>query len=85
VVVAQDSPTGKQLVAYVVPADGSLANDTEFRETLRRGLKTHLPDYMVPAHFMFLARMPLTPKASSTAKACRNRIRRSRKAPGWRR
>jgi len=57
----QDSPTGKQLVAYVVPADGSLANDTEFRETLRRGLKTHLPDYMVPAHFMFLARMPLTP------------------------
>ncbi|WP_301294624.1 amino acid adenylation domain-containing protein [Pseudomonas sp. S3E17] len=61
VVVAQDGPTGKQLVAYVVPADGSLANDTEFRETLRRGLKTHLPDYMVPAHFMFLARMPLTP------------------------
>ena len=61
VVVAQDSPTGKQLVAYVVPADAPLANETEFRETLRRALKTHLPDYMVPAHFMFLANMPLTP------------------------
>ena len=61
VVVAQDSPTGKQLVAYVVPADAPLANETEFRETLRRALKTHLPDYMVPAHFMFLAKMPLTP------------------------
>ncbi|MCR4542205.1 amino acid adenylation domain-containing protein, partial [Pseudomonas sp. 18.1.10] len=61
VVVAQDGPTGKQLVAYVVPADAGLANETEFRETLRRALKTHLPDYMVPAHFMFLTTMPLTP------------------------
>ena len=61
VVVAQDGPTGKQLVAYVVPADAALASETEFRETLRRALKTHLPDYMVPAHFMFLAKMPLTP------------------------
>uniref|UniRef100_UPI001CFB382B condensation domain-containing protein n=1 Tax=Pseudomonas sp. AF03-9 TaxID=2849867 RepID=UPI001CFB382B len=49
------------LVAYVVPADAALASETEFRETLRRALKTHLPDYMVPAHFMFLAKMPLTP------------------------
>ncbi|NWA41244.1 amino acid adenylation domain-containing protein [Pseudomonas reactans] len=61
VVVAQDGPTGKQLVAYVVPAEGPLANETELRETLRCALKTHLPDYMVPAHFMFLAQMPLTP------------------------
>ncbi|WP_426109355.1 amino acid adenylation domain-containing protein [Pseudomonas sp. TWR1-1-4] len=61
VVVAQDGPTGKQLVAYVVPAEGPLANETQLRETLRRALKTHLPDYMVPAHFMFLAQMPLTP------------------------
>jgi len=61
VVVAQEGPTGKQLVAYVVPADGSLINETELRDTLRRALKTRLPDYMVPTHFMFLAQMPLTP------------------------
>ncbi|WAT31391.1 non-ribosomal peptide synthetase [Pseudomonas sp. GXZC] len=61
VVVAQDGPTGKQLVAYVVPADANLDGQTEFRDSLRRALKARLPDYMVPAHFMFLAQMPLTP------------------------
>ncbi|MFL1391735.1 hypothetical protein ACI77F_29290, partial [Pseudomonas tritici] len=60
VVVAQESPTGKQLVAYVVPADANLADQAEFRDSLRRALKTRLPDYMVPTHFMFLAQMPLT-------------------------
>jgi len=61
VVVAQEGPTGKQLVAYVVPADASLADPAEFRDALRRALKADLPDYMVPSHFVFLAQMPLTP------------------------
>ncbi|MCP2052623.1 UNVERIFIED_ORG: amino acid adenylation domain-containing protein/non-ribosomal peptide synthase protein (TIGR01720 family) [Pseudomonas fluorescens] len=60
VVVAQEGPNGKQLVAYVVPATAQ-PNETEFRDSLRRALKTRLPDYMVPTHFMFLAQMPLTP------------------------
>ncbi|MCZ7253277.1 AMP-binding enzyme, partial [Salmonella enterica] len=51
---------GKQLVAYVVPATVQL-DHTAFRDSLRRALKTRLPDYMVPAHFMFLDQMPLTP------------------------
>ena len=65
VVVAQEGPTGKQLVAYVVPLDPTLLDDavaqSNGRETLRRALKTRLPDYMVPTHLMFLERMPLTP------------------------
>src|SRR5450830_1390886 len=61
VVVAQDGPTGKQLVAYVVPADPALINAVEFRDALRRALKTRLPDYMLPTYFMCLAQMPLTP------------------------
>ena len=69
VVVAQDGPTGKQLVAYVVPADANLADQAEFRDSLRRALKTRLPDYMVPAHFMFLAQMPLTPNGKLDRKA----------------
>ncbi|MBV4482774.1 amino acid adenylation domain-containing protein [Pseudomonas khavaziana] len=65
VVVAQEGPTGKQLVAYVVPLDSTLLDDavaqSNGRETLRRALKSRLPDYMVPTHLMFLERMPLTP------------------------
>ncbi|WP_339467297.1 non-ribosomal peptide synthase/polyketide synthase [Pseudomonas sp. EL_65y_Pfl1_R83] len=65
VVVAQEGPSGKQLVAYVVPLAPLLVNDavaqSTCREALRRALKTRLPDYMVPTHLMFLERMPLTP------------------------
>ncbi|AVE03295.1 non-ribosomal peptide synthetase [Pseudomonas palleroniana] len=65
VVVAQEGPTGKQLVAYVVPLDPTLLDDavaqSNGREALRRALKTRLPDYMVPTHLLFLERMPLTP------------------------
>ncbi|KRP58774.1 amino acid adenylation domain-containing protein [Pseudomonas trivialis] len=65
VVVAQEGPTGKQLVAYVVPLDTALLTDaiaqSSAREALRSALKTRLPDYMVPTHLMFLERMPLTP------------------------
>ncbi|WP_409286155.1 condensation domain-containing protein, partial [Pseudomonas protegens] len=65
VVVAQDGPTGKQLVAYIVPLQPDLLGDAlaqaECREALRRALRVRLPDYMLPAHFMFLQRMPLTP------------------------
>ncbi|WP_426123573.1 amino acid adenylation domain-containing protein [Pseudomonas sp. PSPC2-3] len=65
VVVAQEGPNGKQLVAYVVPLDPVLMDDavaqSTCRENLRRALKTRLPDYMVPSHLMFLERMPLTP------------------------
>jgi len=59
VVVAHDGPSGKQLVAYVVPARAT--DHGALRDDLRRALKTRLPDYMVPTHFMFLAQMPLTP------------------------
>ncbi|MGH8451033.1 amino acid adenylation domain-containing protein, partial [Pseudomonas sp.] len=65
VVVAQEGPTAKQLVAYVVPLDPALLDDAvaqaNGREALRRALKTRLPDYMVPTHLLFLERMPLTP------------------------
>ncbi|QXQ17214.1 non-ribosomal peptide synthetase [Pseudomonas tolaasii] len=56
VVLALDSPSGKQLVAYLV----SDAEHGALRESLKTHLKAQLPDYMVPAHLIVLAGMPLT-------------------------
>jgi amino acid adenylation domain-containing protein/FkbM family methyltransferase len=56
VVVAHETATGdKQLVAYVV-ANGSLAT-----EALRAHLKQKLPHYMIPAAFVALDKLPLSP------------------------
>ncbi|ASV39895.1 non-ribosomal peptide synthetase [Pseudomonas sp. NS1(2017)] len=56
VVLALDSPSGKQLVAYLV----SDAEHGALREALKTHLKAQLPDYMVPAHLIVLDSMPLT-------------------------
>jgi amino acid adenylation domain-containing protein len=46
-----------QLVAYCVPRRGALPSVRE----LRKALGTSLPDYMIPARFVALAALPLTP------------------------
>ena len=56
VVLALDSPSGKQLVAYLV----SDAEHGVLRDALKAHLKAQLPDYMVPAHLIVLDSMPLT-------------------------
>ncbi|AOE69285.1 non-ribosomal peptide synthase/polyketide synthase [Pseudomonas fluorescens] len=56
VVLALDSPSGKQLVAYLV----SDAEHGALRDALKAHLKAQLPDYMVPAHLIVLDSMPLT-------------------------
>ncbi|NBF11443.1 amino acid adenylation domain-containing protein [Pseudomonas sp. Fl4BN1] len=65
VVVAQEGPSGKQLVAYLVPLDPTQVDDlqaqADCREVVRQALRARLPDYMVPVHLLFLAQMPLTP------------------------
>jgi amino acid adenylation domain-containing protein len=57
VVVARGADEHARLVAYCVLRDGDRLNEAGLRERLRR----HLPDYMIPARFMALARLPLTP------------------------
>jgi amino acid adenylation domain-containing protein len=56
-VAREDSAGNKQLVGYVVPAEGAAVEPAELRERLRK----ILPDHMVPAAIVVLAAWPLTP------------------------
>jgi amino acid adenylation domain-containing protein len=60
VVLRELSPTDKRLVAYVVPRGEA---------DLKAHLKTRLPEYMVPAHFVTLEKLPLTPNGKIDRKA----------------
>nr|WP_296265932.1 non-ribosomal peptide synthetase [Pseudomonas sp. UBA6562] len=53
-VLAQPGAHGMQLVAYLAPTQAQSA------QALRQALQQVLPDYMVPAHYLFLDALPLT-------------------------
>jgi amino acid adenylation domain-containing protein/non-ribosomal peptide synthase protein (TIGR01720 family) len=71
VVLAVDGHSGQHLVAYVVPSDSSLSLEQldDLSETLQAALKAHLPEYMVPAQWLFLEQLPLTPNGKLDRKA----------------
>jgi amino acid adenylation domain-containing protein len=57
VIVREDSPGDKRLVAYLVPRADSQRDEASLRELVRR----RLPDYMEPAAFVWMESLPLTP------------------------
>lgn len=68
VVLAQDAPVGGQrLVAYVV-LESTLSAEHD-SNTLRIALGRNLPDYMVPAHFVFLPKIPINTNGKVDRKA----------------
>jgi amino acid adenylation domain-containing protein len=64
-IVREDRAGDVRLVAYLVPRAAQLPAD----EAIRAHLKQTLPDYMVPAHFISLAAIPLTPNGKLDKKA----------------
>jgi amino acid adenylation domain-containing protein len=64
ILAREDEPGNKQLVAYVA-ASGNEPPAAELQTFLGKSL----PDYMVPAHFVFLDELPLTPNGKVDRKA----------------
>jgi amino acid adenylation domain-containing protein len=56
VIAREDTPGDKRLIAYIV----AVGREIETAQ-IRRYLQERLPDYMVPAEFVTLEAMPLTP------------------------
>jgi amino acid adenylation domain-containing protein len=65
VVVREDAPGEKRVVAYLVPANGAPPTAAE----LRTFLKDKLPEYMLPSVFVTLKSMPLTPNGKVDRRA----------------
>jgi amino acid adenylation domain-containing protein len=65
IVAREDTAGNKRLVAYVVPEPGK---EVDVR-SLEAQLAAHLPAYMLPSHFVPLARLPMTRNGKLDKKA----------------
>jgi amino acid adenylation domain-containing protein len=65
VVAREDEPNNKRLVAYLVSSAQSVPEASELRQFLR----AKLPDYMLPAAFVFLESLPQTPNGKVDRRA----------------
>lgn len=57
VIAREDTPEDKRLVAYIVPTVGMHVPPSDLQKTLA----AHLPDHMIPATFVLLKSLPITP------------------------
>ncbi|MEG4838969.1 amino acid adenylation domain-containing protein [Microcoleus sp. B9-D4] len=69
ILAREEDSGGKRLIAYLVLNSAVSIGNSALIKNLRSFLRNQLPDYMVPASFMFLESMPLTPNGKVDFKA----------------
>jgi len=77
VVASDDEPTGRRLNAYLISRAEAIPATSE----LRAWLKRTLPDYMIPAAFVWLAKFPLTPNGKMDRRALSSPLRVNAESP----
>ncbi|MGA1840821.1 MAG: non-ribosomal peptide synthetase, partial [bacterium] len=65
VLLREDDPGDKRLVAYIIPRSNVSLSFEDLRDYLRQGL----PDYMLPSYFVQLESLPLTPNGKVDRRA----------------
>ncbi|MHB2053508.1 phosphopantetheine-binding protein, partial [Pseudomonas sp. VEM90] len=68
VVLAVELAGSLQLVGYVVPSEAG-TDEQALRDIVKARLKANLPEYMIPAHWVALAQMPLSPNGKLERRA----------------
>lgn len=68
-IALEDDSGDKTLLAYVVPRNMSLVNDSQLILQLRQFLEARLPLQMIPSALMFLPALPLTPSGKIDRRA----------------
>ncbi|PZO38888.1 MAG: non-ribosomal peptide synthetase [Pseudanabaena frigida] len=68
IIVREDIPDDKRLVAYIVPQCISQEEQIKTHD-LRSFLQQHLPNYMIPNAFVFLESLPLNPNGKINRRA----------------
>ncbi|MEG4971171.1 amino acid adenylation domain-containing protein [Microcoleus sp. K4-B3] len=71
VLVREDNPGDKRLVAYIVSNSALKTQDSELINDLRCYLKQKLPQYMMPSAFVLLESLPLTPNGKIDQRSLR--------------
>lgn len=64
VIAREDTPGDQRIVAYLIPTNGAIDG-----KTLKEFLKSKLPEYMIPSHYITLKAFPLTPNGKINRRA----------------
>jgi amino acid adenylation domain-containing protein/non-ribosomal peptide synthase protein (TIGR01720 family) len=65
VIARENGASGKEIIAYVAPANGNMPDQV----LLRQALSERLPAYMMPSAFVVLEALPLTPNGKLDRRA----------------